>query len=50
MSIANTNRNFRTSDLFVEKGDFLRLKNVSLGIRFPKLLLMLCGCRRRACT
>ena len=36
VSASNPNRNYRTSDLFVEKGDFLRLKNVSLGYTLPK--------------
>ena len=36
VSATNPNRNYRTSDLFVEKGDFLRLKNVSLGYTLPK--------------
>lgn len=36
VSIDNANRNFRPSDLFVEKGDFLRLKNMTLGYTLPK--------------
>ncbi|WP_439559589.1 TonB-dependent receptor [Dyadobacter sp.] len=36
MSINNANRNFRPSDLFIEKGDFLRLKNLTLGYSVPK--------------
>ncbi|TLU92331.1 TonB-dependent receptor [Dyadobacter sediminis] len=36
VSIDNSNRNFRPSDLFVEKGDFLRLKNFTLGYAVPK--------------
>jgi TonB-linked SusC/RagA family outer membrane protein len=36
VSIDNANRNFRPSDLFVEKGDFLRLKNMTLGYNVPK--------------
>ncbi|SKC12730.1 TonB-dependent receptor [Dyadobacter psychrophilus] len=36
MSINNTNRNYRPSDLFVEKGDYLRLKNLTLGYAIPK--------------
>ena len=35
VSANNPNKNFRTSDLFVEKGDFLRLKNLSLGYTLP---------------
>lgn len=38
VSASNPNKNFRTSDLFVEKGDFLRLKNISLGYTLPKPL------------
>ncbi|TLV00638.1 TonB-dependent receptor [Dyadobacter luticola] len=36
VSINNSNRNFRPSDLFVEKGDYLRLKNLTLGYTIPK--------------
>jgi len=36
VSIDNANRNFRPSDLFIEKGDFLRLKNMTLGYTIPK--------------
>jgi TonB-linked SusC/RagA family outer membrane protein len=36
VSMDNANRNFRPSDLFVEKGDFLRLKNMTLGYTVPK--------------
>ncbi|KAA0991146.1 TonB-dependent receptor [Dyadobacter aurulentus] len=36
VSIDNANRNFRPSDLFVEKGDYLRLKNLTLGYTIPK--------------
>ncbi|WP_031528660.1 SusC/RagA family TonB-linked outer membrane protein [Dyadobacter crusticola] len=36
VSIDNANRNFRPSDLFVEKGDYLRLKNMTLGYSIPK--------------
>jgi len=36
VSMDNANRNFRPSDLFVEKGDFLRLKNLTLGYTVPK--------------
>lgn len=38
-SIDNANRNFRPSDLFVEKGDFLRLKNMTLGYTIPKSVI-----------
>lgn len=31
MTTRRNNRNYRTSDLFIEKGDFLRLKNLSVG-------------------
>lgn len=33
---ANTNQNYRTSDLWIEKGDYLALKNISLGYTFPE--------------
>ncbi|MBB6002915.1 TonB-dependent receptor [Arcicella rosea] len=36
VSATNPNKNYRTSDLFVEKGDFLRLKNITLGYTVPK--------------
>lgn len=36
VSIDNANRNYRPSDLFIEKGDFLRLKNMTLGYNIPK--------------
>ncbi|QJD79319.1 SusC/RagA family TonB-linked outer membrane protein [Spirosoma rhododendri] len=39
VSINNSNRNFRTSDLFIERGDFLRLKNLTLGYTIPKPLM-----------
>lgn len=39
LSIDNTNRNFRPSDLFIEKGDFFRLKNMTLGYSLPKTLI-----------
>ncbi|MEO5976912.1 MAG: SusC/RagA family TonB-linked outer membrane protein [Chryseolinea sp.] len=38
LSSTDPNLNFRTSNLFIEKGDFLRLKNVTLGYTLPKLL------------
>lgn len=36
VSTRRDNRNFRTSDLFIEEGSFLRLKNISLGYTLPK--------------
>lgn len=39
VSIDNPNRNFRPSDLFLEKGDFLRLKNFTLGYSVPKSVI-----------
>jgi len=39
VSIDNGNRNYRPSDLFVEKGDFLRLKNITLGYTVPKTII-----------
>lgn len=35
-AFSSTNRNFTQSTRFLEKGDFLRLKNVSLGYEIPK--------------
>jgi hypothetical protein len=39
VSMDNPNRNFRPSDLFLEKGDFLRLKNFTLGYSVPKSVI-----------
>ncbi|MDJ1505803.1 TonB-dependent receptor [Xanthocytophaga agilis] len=39
MSTKRDNLNYRTSDLFVENGSFLRLKNISLGYTLPKAIL-----------
>lgn len=39
LSIDNPNRNFRPSDLFIEKGDFFRLKNFTLGYSIPKAVI-----------
>ncbi|HRQ52358.1 MAG TPA: hypothetical protein PLR74_17550, partial [Agriterribacter sp.] len=35
MTTRRDNRNYRTSDMFIEKGDFLRLKNIVLGYTLP---------------
>ncbi|MCR9051502.1 MAG: SusC/RagA family TonB-linked outer membrane protein [Phaeodactylibacter xiamenensis] len=35
-SVNRDNLNFRTSDLFIEDGSFLRLKNLSLGYTLPR--------------
>ena len=35
MSTLRTNLNHRTSDLFLESGDFFRLKNITLGYTIP---------------
>ena len=35
VSTMRTNLNHRTSDLFLESGDFLRLKNITLGYTLP---------------
>ena len=34
-TVNRDNRNFRTSDLFIEDGSFLRLKNLTVGYTFP---------------
>ncbi|MBE9465255.1 TonB-dependent receptor [Dyadobacter subterraneus] len=39
VTIDNANRNYRPSDLFIEKGDFLRLKNMTLGYTVPKTVI-----------
>ena len=33
---ANTNQNYRSSDLWIEKGDYLALKNISIGYTLSK--------------
>jgi|TARA_B110000902_G_scaffold74040_1_gene87482 TonB-linked SusC/RagA family outer membrane protein len=35
VSTLGTNQNYRTSDFYIEKGDFLRLKNITLGYTLP---------------
>lgn len=35
MTTLRTNQNHRTSDLFIESGDFVKLKNVTLGYTLP---------------
>jgi hypothetical protein len=35
VSTLRENLNHRTSDLFIEKGDYLRLKNITLGYTLP---------------
>ena len=39
MTTLRTNLNHRTSDLFVESGDFVKLKNITLGYTLPKQLI-----------
>lgn len=39
MTTRRTNLNHRTSDLFIENGDFLKLRNITLGYVLPKGLL-----------
>jgi hypothetical protein len=36
MTTNRNNRNYRTSDMYIEKGDFLRLKNVVIGYTLPE--------------
>ncbi|GAA5220276.1 TonB-dependent receptor [Membranihabitans marinus] len=38
MTTKRNNVNHRTSDLFIEKGDFLRLKNLTLGYSLPNAI------------
>ncbi|KYP15165.1 TonB-dependent receptor [Flavihumibacter sp. CACIAM 22H1] len=38
MTTRRNNRNYRTSDMFIEKGDFLRLKNLSIGYTLAEKL------------
>jgi TonB-linked SusC/RagA family outer membrane protein len=37
-AVSTTNRNWVFSDLFVKKGDFLRISNITLGYDFAKLI------------
>lgn len=46
VSTLRTNLNHRTSDLFVESGDFLRLKNVTLGYTLPADIVETMGLSR----
>jgi TonB-linked SusC/RagA family outer membrane protein len=46
MSTRRDNPNHRTSDLFIESGDFLRLKNVVLGYTLPQTLTEQIGVSR----
>jgi hypothetical protein len=39
MTTVRTNLNHRTSDLFIEKGDFVKLRNIALGYTLPKDIL-----------
>lgn len=46
MTTLRTNLNHRTSDLFIESGDFVKLKNVTLGYTFPGGWLSKAGVNR----
>ncbi len=46
VSTLRTNLNHRTSDLFLESGDFLRLKNVTLGYTLPTNIIEKMGLSR----
>ena len=39
MTTVRTNLNHRTSDLFIESGNFVKLRNIALGYSLPKTLL-----------
>jgi TonB-linked SusC/RagA family outer membrane protein len=39
MTAVNTNRNWRSSDLYIKDGSFLRLKKLQLGYTLPSLLM-----------
>jgi hypothetical protein len=36
LSIIDSNRNYRVSDLWVKNGDFLRISNIQVGYNLPK--------------
>ena len=46
VSTLRENLNHRTSDLFIEKGDFLRLKNITLGYTLPADIIEQMGLSR----
>jgi len=46
VSTLRTNLNHRTSDMFIESGDFLRLKNVTLGYSLPMNIIEKIGLSR----
>lgn len=46
MTTKRDNLNYRTSDLFIESGDFLRLKNIVVGYTLPKVLTERVGISR----
>ena len=46
VSTLRENLNHRTSDLFIEKGDFLRLKNITLGYTLPSDMIDKIGLSR----
>lgn len=46
MTTRRDNRNYRTSDMFIEKGDFFRLKNLSLGYTLNENLTKRIGMSR----
>ncbi len=46
MTTRRDNLNYRTSDLFIESGDFLRLKNLTLGYTLPSELTQNIGISR----
>lgn len=46
VSTLRENLNHRTSDLFIEKGDFLRLKNITLGYTLPSDMIEKIGLSR----
>ncbi|MEQ9442007.1 MAG: TonB-dependent receptor [Cyclobacteriaceae bacterium] len=46
MTTKRDNLNYRTSDLFIESGDFLRLKNIVVGYTLPEVLTERVGISR----
>ncbi len=39
MTVSGNNNNYRTSDLYLEDGDFIRLRTAEVGYKFPKNLI-----------
>jgi hypothetical protein len=45
LSAYNLNNNYRVSDLFIEKGDYLMLRNLAIGYTIPNSIVAKAGVR-----